>query len=202
MKNDFDRVASSYGFLSKLIFGDQLLKAQCTFLQDIKEETSVLIVGGGNGEILELLTDIKKIQIDFVESSLEMISLARERVASQLVNFHHLDFTDFSGQYDVVIANFFLDCFEGERLEDMANHLLACLKEHGMLLVTDFQCTSSLRHRVLNWAMHLYFRLFAKLDAKKLSDIQKVLDNKALRLEDIKSYNRHHIFSAKYRAIS
>ena len=47
MMPDYDRIASIYDPLAKLVFGNSLERAKKTHLEYLKAGTKVLVVGGG-----------------------------------------------------------------------------------------------------------------------------------------------------------
>ena len=51
--NQFDLVAPFYDALSRLVFGDQIVKSQTHFLHQVQKDDQVLILGGGTGQIFE-----------------------------------------------------------------------------------------------------------------------------------------------------
>lgn len=52
-KPSFDGLAPWYFLLEKLSFGNQLQKCRLSQLEELKDATSVLILGDGNGRFLE-----------------------------------------------------------------------------------------------------------------------------------------------------
>ena len=93
-------------------------KAQAHFLNEVNEGDKVLIVGGGTGRILEHPSLSKAGRIDFVELSERMINKAMEK-GRRLNNLHFIqgDFLEHTGQYNLIVANFFLDCFDERNLK-------------------------------------------------------------------------------------
>src|SRR5580692_1554130 len=81
MPNNYDPIAGSYAFLSRLVFGQAEVNAQVELLRYIGPGSRVLIVGGGTGWILEKLAAIHPsgLRITYVESSANMIALTKKR---------------------------------------------------------------------------------------------------------------------------
>ncbi|WP_420384830.1 class I SAM-dependent methyltransferase [Roseivirga sp.] len=176
-KNRFDYVAPFYDLLSRLIFGKALIKSQAHFLDSIPEGARVLIVGGGTGRLLSHKDLEKASDIDYLELSSAMLSQARQNCPKQLnVNFIEGDFFCHSGSYDVVIANFFLDCFNADHLKAAIAKLSQIVSSKGLLLVTDFMPPDRLKHKVLLRLMLLFFRLSAQLEAKELLNIPEAIE--------------------------
>ena len=85
--SNFDSIAPFYDFLVKLVFGKKIWEAQRTHLNEIPENGSVLILGGGPGRILESLP--ANINVTYLELSSKMIERAK-RIGN--AEFIHDDF--------------------------------------------------------------------------------------------------------------
>lgn len=208
MSNNFNTIAPVYDFLAKMVFGRSLERAQAAFLSELetkvkakaKAKAKVLIVGGGTGRILELLPEGLDLQIDYVEMSKGMLERAKGRVSKgNHVQLICEDVRKVNGQYDFVITNFFLDCFEGDKLDGVMVHICALLKEDGHWLVTDFALPTNARQRILLWTMHTFFQLVARLESKKLQDIKSRLGYVGLIISKEAFFSKHLIFSAVFR---
>ncbi len=198
MKNDFDRVAKFYQHLSHLVFGNALIEAQVFNLGNIKAGDQILWVGGGNGELFDFFPRVTDLKIDFVERSEEMLRLAQNRSINLDVNFIKNDILDHEGQYDVVIANFFLDCFSKDSMLSILDHLKSLLKSEAILLVTDFDVPSSKKDRLLLWVMHKFFGHFSNLEAQSLLPISNLITNNGFEIKELKQWKSPTVFSAKY----
>src|SRR5688572_7103812 len=90
-KNNFDLIANVYDQLARLIFGKELLKAQCYFLNKVSPDADVLILGGGSGELLNILIrQNPTCRIWYIDASFEMIASAKARIGiTQRVIFVH-----------------------------------------------------------------------------------------------------------------
>lgn len=200
VKNNFNIVAPFYDSLAKLVFGYQLELAQRSFLDDIKAGSKVLIVGGGTGKIIEWLPSDSNLQVDYVELSDAMISRAEQRnLKDNHVSFCAQDILETSGSYDVIITNFFLDCFDGDKLDAIIAHVNSSLKVGGQWLVTDFAPPTNARQRILLWAMHTFFQLVTRLESKGLQDIKGRLVAFGLKLSMEAFFSKQMIFSALFR---
>ncbi len=200
MKNDFDRIAPIYDQLAKLVFGVQLDVAQQAFLNEINPKDRVLIVGGGRGKILEWLPRDFGLQIDYVELSKKMLQQANARSsAGNDVTFKHQDIHGVQGHYDIIITNFFLDCFSDFTLENVLLHLKNQLNHNGKFLVTDFYPKESAQNRFLLSAMHRFFRMTVGLEAQGLTDIHEKVKGANLSPIKMEFFNSGTVFSAVYQ---
>src|SRR5690606_15253584 len=124
----FDRIAFCYDFLKKTVFGAKLDKAAVEFLSYMPDNASVLIIGGGTGEILaELLKSTSTRKITYLEYSHKMIAAAKRRIK----NFHDanvdlpeihfiegsLENLNSEETFDVVFTPFVLDVIERDALD-------------------------------------------------------------------------------------
>ena len=200
MKNDFDIIAPFYDQMASLVFGDRLRQIQKTYLDQIDSGSSILIVGGGTGEILEWLPQDKRLTITYVELSPKMMAKAKlRRTQLSQTDFVCKNILDHSGQFDYVIANFFLDCFDKESLHIVLDKLQDLLENDGELIVSDFLPTGHLRHKLLNYLMHGFFRLIANLASGSLLDIRSELLSNGYVEIAYRQENNGHMFSGRYQ---
>ncbi|MEO9870496.1 class I SAM-dependent methyltransferase [Ekhidna sp.] len=194
--NDFNRIAPIYDQIAHLVFGDRLLKAQTHFLDQIKPDDKVLILGGGTGALLEYLPICK--QIHYVEKSDKMIQRARKRNSKSEVQFINQDFLAFKSpnQYDVILCPFFLDCFAERKLETVLHKVSAMIAKDGWMMIADFDVQST--SIFLSQMMHLFFRLFASLGSSKLLDIRKHIVRKGFDESSLQKF-KNGIFSTIYK---
>ena len=201
MKNDFNKVAKYYKSLSKLVFGNALIDAQLKNLSYIKDGDCVLWAGGGDGELLEYMPESLKFEIDYVELSEAMIDIAKTKKRARHISFIKGDVITHQGSYDVILANFFLDCFNEYNLPRIVSKLKSLLNSNGILLVTDFALPHTKKDKVLLHAMHYFFRLFSNLESKKLQPIHDVLKKGGFKPLMYEAVEQPRVFKAVYRAI-
>ena len=188
-KTNFDSVAWCYDFLSQLVFGSKIKRSQLILLDHIKNNSKVLIIGGGTGWIIKELLAVKKVlQIDYVESSLKMLDKARSinsMHTNMLVKFIHGDenAVEQDGYYDVVLACYFFDLFPKNRLEDIVFKLTNSLKQNGSMLVADFMLNekSTIIQRLLLKVMYLFFNVLCNVEAKSLAPLEAVFKKNGLK---------------------
>lgn len=179
----FDGVAPIYDFLSSLVFGRRLQEAQTVFLTAIPEGASVLVVGGGTGQMLEQLVLVARPKhILFLDSSARMVSRATERMLNTPI-FSSIEFRvgdvmtlQHPASFDVVMTPFLLDLFTETTLrQQLLPVVLSTLKPDGLWLVTDFVRTSVWWQKILLWSMIRFFRLTAGIGIKQLPNWQEEL---------------------------
>jgi hypothetical protein len=110
-----------------------------------------------------------------------MLEQARRRVAclgapAGPVEFIQADVLEWSppaGAFDLIITNFFLDCFREDQLEQIIGRFAAAAAPGANWLLADFQTASAglkrVRSRLILWAMYAFFRTATRLPANKLT---------------------------------
>jgi ubiquinone/menaquinone biosynthesis C-methylase UbiE len=178
MAANYDSIASSYDFLSRLVFGQAQIDAQVDLLRFIPPDSRVLIVGGGTGWILESIAELHPhgLTVDYIESSEQMISLSQKRnCKDNKVNFIpiSIEYANLPKDYDVIITPFLFDNFKGYTIDMVFRRIDAALKPGGLFLYTDFvpQNQTFLWQRLLLAVMYLFFRLVSSVDAIQMADM-------------------------------
>lgn len=181
-ENGFDRVAFFYDPLARLVFRDAQQQAQKALLPFIKDNSDVLIIGGGSGWLLEqLLKAGINLHILYVDASPKMIRMARERVrlhAAKSIN--QVVFRVGTEQallpnesFDVVFTPFLLDLFPEDRLTILMSTLKTALREDGLWLFTDFwpvKHPTPFWQKLLLKSMYLFFGAVSGIQATELPD--------------------------------
>ncbi|MDX5348143.1 MAG: class I SAM-dependent methyltransferase, partial [Hymenobacteraceae bacterium] len=164
---DFDAVADFYDPLSRLVFGNTIKNAQTCLLQHIPKTATVLIAGGGTGELLtELLQQHQPVNVVYLEASAKMLHLTKEKLQRltpaqreqvQLIHGTEASLPN-TPDFDVIITPFLLDLFPEEQLQPMMQTLHQNLKPGGKWLVADFQLQpeSPRWQKVLVKSMYLF----------------------------------------------
>lgn len=177
MKGNYDNVATFYDLLSHLVFGNSISQAVLFLVRAIPANSSVLVIGGGTGQILEEIS--KKyssgIQITYVDISKKMISLSKKRsTGSNLVVFINQSISDvtFYQQFDVVITSFLFDNFSSDTTKVFFNKINSLLKSSGVWLFADFQLSekNNLWQKLLLNFMYFFFRFLCGIEASHLPD--------------------------------
>ena len=198
----FDNVAWIYDFLASIVFGNALRKAQYHYLNEIRDQDKVLIIGGGTGHILKAIEQ-RSIQcsIDYVEASEKMLQKAMKRKHNLSVNFiHGIEQTIVEKEYDVIITAFFLDCFKEERLVKVIEKLGATLVKGGKWLLTDFSLSENAHFlkKGLVKVMYLFFKVSCGLEANKLLDFTACFKKNFQVLKSTTFYHQM-LFSTVYK---
>ena len=179
-KSCFDKLAPWYHFLETISFGNQLQQCRISQLAELNAVKNVLILGDGNGRFLEsLLKSTNNSEIESLDISRNMIELANTRITSlpnsSKVIFIHSDVFDWDFpkfKYDLVVTNFFLDCFTYPELTNLIEKVSLSLKPEGKLIYGDFNVPNSFCKKTLTslllFGMYLFFRIFTRISANSL----------------------------------
>lgn len=176
MAANYDSIASIYDFTSRLVFGGAIVKAQVCMMQYIPPHSRILIVGGGTGWILEKIAaqHTEGLEIDYVESSVQMVSLSEKRDYKRNdVNFIQLPIEayDIAGLYDIIITPFIFDNFKKDKLELVFHKLDAALKSNGLWLYADFvydKRKTPFWQKLLLKVMYFFFRITTGIETREL----------------------------------
>lgn len=177
MPSNYDNAAWFYDHLSRLIYGNNLIKAQGALLHLIPANSKILIAGGGTGWIIEEIAKIHAsgLNITYVELSANMMALSKKRnPLNNLITYINTPVEEaaLNNDFNVVITPFLFDNFPPVTFKRIFDHLNQSLKPGGIWLNTDFQLTGKWWQSPLLKSMYLFFSLLGCMEAKKLSDIK------------------------------
>ena len=207
MPNNYDAAAWFYDCLAQLVFGKALINAQTFLIKNIKPETSVLIVGGGTGWILEEIAHLHSsaLNITYVEISARMISLSKNRNYLQNnVCFIHAAIEDceIKKQYDTILTPFLFDNFSEERIQSVFNQLNQSLKPGGLWLLCDFQVQNNQKRiwqNILLQTMYWFFGWLCSVETSKLIKMDSYFTRNNYKLLQEKTFYRGFVISQVYQ---
>ncbi|WP_183563280.1 class I SAM-dependent methyltransferase [Mucilaginibacter sp. SP1R1] len=178
MAANYNNSAWFYDPLSRLVYGRELINAQLYLLQHIKPNSSILIVGGGTGWILDELTKLHPsgLRITYVEVAAGMMALSQKRnTGNNLVIYindaiEHVNLSN--DDFDVVITPFLFDNFTEQTLSTVFTHIHKLLKPGCLWLNADFQLTGKWWQQFLLKSMFVFFKVICGIEASKLPAIE------------------------------
>lgn len=190
MINNYDKIAAYYDRLSRMVFFKAQVNAQINQLKYIPENSTVLIVGGGTGWILEELAKVHPagLHIVYVEISAKMIALSKARNSgANAVEFVNMGIEDFSSsiRFNVISTPFLFDNFSEQRALGVFEKLDALLKDKGHWLFVDFSLNGEKgkwwKSRFLK-VMYAFFKLIRIVEASELIDMEPYFKTANYRL--------------------
>jgi len=175
---NFDRIAWMYDALARLVFGRAIDQSQQALTDFVPASGHLLVLGGGTGRLLPMLWRTSpNIHITYIDASGEMIRRAKARQSQgQHIEFIHGTEADIpEGKANAVITPFYLDMFEGERLDKVVRKIDSHLAEDGQWLVAEFKDAGRWWQRLLLRIMYGFFRWSTGISAARLADYEQVL---------------------------
>ncbi|MDN3585165.1 class I SAM-dependent methyltransferase [Pedobacter aquatilis] len=201
MANNYDKIATQYDALSRLIFAKAQVNAQINQLNYIPANSSILIAGGGTGWILEELSKVHSsgLKIVYVELSAKMILLSQARnCKNNIVEFVNLPIEEFStdNSFDIILTPFLFDNFTSKQAELVFFQLNHLLKDNGKWFLVDF----TLEHHTGRWwkalllkSMYLFFRFFRMIQTSHLIEMKPYFFNHHYQIIEERYYYKHFI---------
>lgn len=177
---NYNRVTWIYELLGRIVFGNKLKLANRAFLNKISIDSKVLVVGGGNGKIIEYLNDLGySIAVDYVELSPRMMYLSRKQRNDRLsVRYFNSPIEDFKGSdYNFIITNFFFDQFKPLRSKIILGSLKTMLTRDGFLILNDFNYSENRGDRLLIFIMIKFFKFSTGIEVNELPLYSKILND-------------------------
>jgi ubiquinone/menaquinone biosynthesis C-methylase UbiE len=204
MAANYNNSAWFYDRLSRVVYGKALVNAQVYLLKHVSANSSILIVGGGTGWILEELSKIhpSDLNITYVEIAAHMMALSQKRnTDSNNVTFINdaIENVALPPNFDVVITPFLFDNFTEQTFKKVFAHIAQLLKNDGLWLNTDFQLTGKWWQGVLLKSMFLFFKVICGIEASKLPAIARCFDDGGYKVIDRKNFFSDFIVSEVYK---
>jgi tRNA (cmo5U34)-methyltransferase len=210
----FDRVASIYDQLAKLVFGKSIREAQRYFLTEIQEGSQVLIIGGGTGWILQDLSRLKNCSITYLEASSAMLKVAEQHYIRLQAKFSSQNteviFVEGSvsalpplATFRVIISFFLLDVYANPEARMLMKTLKTMLQPSGIWLYADFEKSENPIKKAWQipflWLMYRFFQLTTNLENNRLPDLKQLFNELELTLKKQHSFYHTFIRSAVYQ---
>jgi ubiquinone/menaquinone biosynthesis C-methylase UbiE len=173
----FDQLAPFYRTMEFFTAGEKLQRCRIAFLDEVPSSRRILIAGEGHGRFLpECVKRFPGAEIVVVDISAKMLEIARSKSDnSSRISFQHADFLEWDTDekpFDLIVTNFFLDCFDERQLPIAVAKLARYATNDADWLLADFQIAESrwagLRSRVIVKMLYVFFGLICGLRANEL----------------------------------
>lgn len=173
---NFDRLAPFYRMMERFTAGGKLQRCRLAFLGEIPVPRNVLLAGEGHGRFLpECVRQFPDARIVVVDSSQRMLDISRSNVSSRQVGFVCADLLEWQtqpGQFDLIVTNFFLDCFPPDELALVVAKLGQLATPGAVWLLADFDIAPAgparWRSRLIVATLYQFFRIVTGLKADAL----------------------------------
>jgi ubiquinone/menaquinone biosynthesis C-methylase UbiE len=186
-----DPIARWYRGLEYIGFGKELERRRFALLKELADAHRVLVLGEGDGRFLARLAEQNRgASIDYLDLSARMLELARRRAGSDQITYHQGDALTFPlpvGEYDLVVTNFFLDCFKESDAAKVVDRVAAAARPGARWLIAEFRQPERGWQAV--WAsawlrmLYLFFRVTTGLETRQLVDHHSLLRKHSFRIE-------------------
>jgi tRNA (cmo5U34)-methyltransferase len=198
-KANFDNVAWFYDPLVRMVFGKTIRMSQVRFLDTRTPGSTILILGGGTGWILdELFARTRNCTVYYVESSRAMLERAMKHGKGFDVTFVAGSWEQLPDvEFDAVITHYFLDLFTNQTLQRVCDAVSARLKRGATWLVSDFVNFRGW-HRVMLWIMYRFFGITCGIEAAQLPDWEECLARRGFVLRSYDFFYGGFIKSTRY----
>ncbi len=192
----FDTLAPHYRWMESILAGNKLHRCRTAFLDDLPTARNILLLGEGHGRsLVECRRRFPNAHLTCVDASARMLdqarrNLARHKLTTARVAFIHADALHWSppaASNDLIVTNFFLDCFRAEQVEQIVAHLATAATPEANWLLADFQLPPAgwrrLRSRLIIGSLYTFFRVMTQLPARKLTPPDLFLERAGFRLQ-------------------
>lgn len=192
----FDTLAPHYRWMEILLAGEKLHRCRTRFLDAIPRAQNILLMGEGHGRsLVEYRRRFPHADITCVDASTRMLDqarrhLARHHLTADRIKFIHADVLQWSppaAAYDLIVTNFFLDCFRAEQVEQIIARLATAATPEANWLLADFQIPRAgwkrLRSRLIIGSLYTFFRVMTCLPAKRLTPPAPFLERAGFTLQ-------------------
>lgn len=192
-----------------MVFFKSQVNAQINQLNNIPCNSSILIVGGGTGWILEEITKLHTsgLKIIYVEISAKMLALSKARkYGNNEVEFVNLGIEDFETSlvFDVTLTPFLFDNFSEHRAGIVFSKLNGLLKQNGKWLLVDFSLNTD-KGKWWKWlilkSMYLFFKLLGIVEATNLIDMKPYFEAEQYQMVEERFYYASFIKASVFKKI-
>jgi ubiquinone/menaquinone biosynthesis C-methylase UbiE len=178
-----------------ILAGEKLHRCRVAFLDEIPTARKILLLGEGNGRgLVESRRRFVNAQITCLDASEQMLAQTRRRLTrhnleTDNVEFVHADVLNWEPgdkTYDLIVTNFFLDCFRADHLEQIISQLGKATTPDASWLIADFQTPPAglqrIRSQLILWMMYAFFRGMTQIAAQKLTAPDSFLERIGFKL--------------------
>lgn len=190
---NFDRVAPHYDRLERWFSLGLMHRARTAHLPSIGSCRHALLLGEGPGRFLPLvLKQFTHARVTCIDSSARMLDLARDGIPEAdrnrvaFVEADILSWQPISDRFDLIVTNFFLDCFDQDELTQIIPQVSSLATQDASWLVADFnvprQGFARWRAAFIIGVLYRFFRVATGLSARKLISPEPLLRGAGFQL--------------------
>ena len=204
----FDCLAPHYRWMEAVCAGQLLQRCRVRWLDEVKDSRCVLLAGEGNGRMLQACARaLPKSEFVVLDQSQEMLTRARRAWRKtgqrQRISFEHGDVRAWKvdpAQFDLVITNFFLDCFARVELEEVIDRIGVAATASARWLIADFAVPARgwqrWRAQIGLAAAYRFFRWSTGISADRMVDPAALLGSAGFVLRAREQFDHGLLYSA------
>ena len=201
--NNYNFIAPFYDQITRLVFCGSIQKAQLAHLNLLPDEGRILFIGGGTGFALREILKLKpNLTIDYVDHSIKMIELSKEKIKHlkpKQVNFINGNESTIPNlTYDGIISFFYFDILLKKEREVVFTKMYNQLKVDGIWLFADFLQAKNWYEKILEFAMYTFLKYSTNLKISQIPHLNSLIGDKKLRLKAESTFYNEFIFSCSY----
>ena len=197
----FDLLAPHYRWMEALLAGGLLQRCRTRWLGEVRQARRALLAGEGNGRFLGVCASaLPGCHFTALDESEAMLAQARRRWlragGNGQVAFQRADLRVWrSGgdRFDLVVTNFFLDCFSPEELLVVIQNLGDAAAPRAQWLLADFtvpvQGWRRFRAQAVLCLAYGFFRLATGIAAKRITRPDEAFQRVGFSLRRRASFN-------------
>lgn len=208
---NFDRLARVYRWLEWLTFGPVLWRCRCTFLEQMQESRTALVIGDGDGRFTaRLLQCNPNIHVEAIDASEAMLHQLVQRAAGN-ANRVHVRIADarapmpLSRRFDHVVTHFFLDCLTTSQVETLARNIRETLEPGTQWIVSEFAVPQNLYGRLIAQplvsGLYLAFGLLTGLRICRLPHYRDALRRAGFEIRQERKWLKGLLVSEVWQAL-
>lgn len=196
LRSGFDLLAPHYRWLEFLLAGNKLQRCRTAYLPRSAPAQRVLIAGEGHGRFLSACRKHwPEARLTCLDASARMLRTARARLLRQGLSVEGIEFVHADlltaalpvGSFDLLVTNFFLDCFPPGQLSAVVAKLAQAASPQARWWLADFRVPAGgparWRALLIHFAMYTFFRLVTRLPARKLTPPDDLLIQHGFKLQ-------------------
>ena len=188
-----DRIAHAYSALEYAAFGRGLERHRFRYLSELKGCEQALLLGDGDGRFCSRLLQANRcVRVDVFEASSKMVSLSRKRIRQGDLHRVHFEQSNvlhatFAGAYDLIVTNFFLDCFSTAEATRIVASVRGACRPGAYWVVSEFAQPeggwAGFHARLWLGAMYAFFGIATGLTTRRLPEYRAAMVANAFALE-------------------
>lgn len=201
MQDKYRHIGPVYDFLSNLYSGKSIQDCKTAMLDsnNVKPGDRVLIAGVGHGRdalrAAQLGADVTVVELSetMLRKFRELLESESPELSVRTVHDDIMNIDEYE-QYDMVVANFFLNVFDEPRMVEVLKHLVNLGKPKARLVVGDFiYPTGNILARLFKkayWYLAVFtFWLFTNNAFHQVYNYPEHLENLGLEIRDKKRFS-------------